>query len=183
MSRVKLWTVESAFKVPVTTRNSVMRPANGSATVFHTKAQYDVASDGCTATSSPVLTCLALVGRSAGDGPYDTTASRNGWTPMLTVADVQSTGNTLRARTARRSPATSSSCVSVPVSKNFSISASSASATISTSASRAAWALSFRPAGMSPSVALPLPSPAKVTAFRPTRSTTPWKAFSSPMGI
>src|SRR3972149_637989 len=37
-SFVKLWTVESDFSVPETTRNIVMRPANGSAPVFHTNA-------------------------------------------------------------------------------------------------------------------------------------------------
>ena len=58
--------------------------------------------------------------------------------PMLRGAEVHTSGKMLgRAATPRSSPATSSSCVSVPASKNFSISASSASATISISASRA----------------------------------------------
>ena len=38
VSRVRLWTVVSDLSVPVMTRNRVMRPANGSATVFHTNA-------------------------------------------------------------------------------------------------------------------------------------------------
>ena len=56
---------------------------------------------------------------------------------MLTSADVQTSGKTLAAAVALRRPATSSSSVSVPASKNFSISFSSASATISIRASRA----------------------------------------------
>ena len=64
-------------------------------------------------------------------------ASSSGWTPMLSAADVHSSGNNLPDAVAARSPATNCSCVSVPASKNFSISDSSASATISMSASRA----------------------------------------------
>ena len=37
-SRVTLWTPWSAVSAPDATRNSVMRPAKGSAIVFHTKA-------------------------------------------------------------------------------------------------------------------------------------------------
>ena len=72
--------------------------------------------------------------------------------------------------------------MSVPASKNFSIRLSSASATISISASRAAFALSVMSAGTAPSVILPDPSAANVYAFIATRSTTPVKCFSSPMG-
>ena len=64
-------------------------------------------------------------------------ASSSGCMPMFAVADAQSTGKMRPAAMPRLRPATSSSCVSVPASKNFSISASSASATISISASRA----------------------------------------------
>ena len=85
-------------------------------------------------------------------------ASSRWGTPMFRVADVTTSGNSLEASTAPRSPATSSSWVSVPASKNFSMSRSSASATISTSASRAAAASSARSAGMAPSVNLPDPS-------------------------
>ena len=71
---------------------------------------------------------------------------------------MQKSGKILRASTAVRRPATSSSCVSVPASKNFSISLSSASATISMSASRAACASSLMSAGTSSSLNFPLPS-------------------------
>ncbi len=57
---------------------------------------------------------------------------------MFSPDEVQKSGNMRRPRTAERRPVTSSSLVSVPASKNFSISLSSASATISISASRAA---------------------------------------------
>ena len=102
--------------------------------------------------------------------------------PMFAVADAHSTGNTRPAATPRLSPASSSSCVSVPASKNFSISASSASATISISASRAACAGPSSSAGIALSEGLPLPSAANVHAFIATRSTTPRNAFSSPIG-
>ena len=52
MSRVRLWTLVSALSVPVMTRNSVMRPAKGSATVFQTKAAYGSAALGVRVTSS-----------------------------------------------------------------------------------------------------------------------------------
>ena len=77
---------------------------------------------------------------------------------MLSVADVQNSGNTRRPITALRSPDTSSSLVSVPASKNFSISWSSASATISMSASRAARASASRAPGTASSRTVPLPS-------------------------
>ena len=81
---------------------------------------------------------------------------------MFCSPDVHSSGNILAARVAAARPFTSSSCVSVPASKNFSISGSSASATISISASRAAVAASVMSAGTAPSVILPEPSAAKV---------------------
>ena len=59
-------TVESDRSVPETTRNSVMRPANGSATVFHTKAAAGPLSVAATVTSSWPFGSLALNGRSAG---------------------------------------------------------------------------------------------------------------------
>ncbi len=77
---------------------------------------------------------------------------------MLTVADVQTSGNTFAAMVAPRSPAMSSSSVSVPASKNFSISFSSFSATISMSASRAASTAAAMSAGTALSVNLPLSS-------------------------
>ena len=48
MSFVELWTVVSAFSTPETTRNMVMRPANGSATVFQTKAAAGPPSEAAT---------------------------------------------------------------------------------------------------------------------------------------
>ena len=80
------------------------------------------------------------------------------------------------------SPLTSSSWVSVPASKKRSISVSSASATISTSASRAAATAPSMAPGTGPSVILLDPSAGKVNAFWFTRSTTPVKCLSSPMG-
>ncbi len=52
MSRERLCTVESARSDPETTRNNVMRPANGSATVFHTNAVYGAFSAAMTAIGS-----------------------------------------------------------------------------------------------------------------------------------
>ena len=101
---------------------------------------------------------------------------------MFASAEVHTSGNSLPALVAVRSPATSSSSVSVPASKNFSISASSASATISISASRAASTAAVMSAGMAASVNLPLSSVSKTSAFLATRSTTPRNARSSPSG-
>ncbi len=110
-------------------------------------------------------------------------ASASGWMPIFLSPDVQKTGKIFPARTPRLRPALSSSWVSVPASKNFSISASSASATISMSASRAALACSATVSGTAPSVIFPDSSPANVYAFIPTRSTTPVNPCSTPMGI
>ena len=124
--------------VPETTRNSVMRPANGSATVFHTKAAAGPLSAAATVTSLLAVLVLGverpLGGRLARRrrSRRAAAACRCWWWPTCTPR-----GKIRPAATPRLSPDTSSSCVSVPASKNFSISASSASATISMSASRA----------------------------------------------
>ena len=101
---------------------------------------------------------------------------------MFAVAEVSTSGKMRAAATPRLSPATRSSWLSVPASKNFSISASSASATISINASRAASAVPTMSPGIDPSTGLPLASLAKVSDFIATRSTTPRKFFSSPIG-
>ena len=51
----------------MTTRNIVMRPANGSAIVFHTNASGGCFSSAAHATSLPFL-FTPVYGRSAGDG-------------------------------------------------------------------------------------------------------------------
>ena len=94
----------------------------------------------------------------AGDGRYDRIASISACAPMLARPDVHTSGKIFDARVAVARPFTSSSCVNVPASKNFSISASSASATISISASRAVLAASAMLAGTAPSLTLPEPS-------------------------
>ena len=119
---------------------------------------------------------------SAGDGVYFTRASRSGTMPILSVAEVHTSGATWPARTAVRRPASSSSCVSVPDSKNFSIRLSSASATISIKASRAVFAEATISSGMSSTEGLPLLPEANTSAFMATRSTTPRKDFSLPIG-
>ena len=67
-SRVMFWIVESAFTVPEMTRNIVMRPANGSATVFQTKTAAGDVSEAFTATPSSDPLAVAVNGRSAGEG-------------------------------------------------------------------------------------------------------------------
>ena len=67
MSLVWLCTVVSALSVPDSTRKSVMRPANGSATVFQTNADTAPPSRAGISISSPSAV-FALSGRSAGDG-------------------------------------------------------------------------------------------------------------------
>ena len=102
--------------------------------------------------------------------------------PITCSPDVQTSGKSRPATVAARNPETSCSCVSVPSAKKVSIKVSSASATISISCSRAIFASSAIAAGTSPSVILPLLSAANVTAFIRTRSTTPVKFRSSPIG-
>ena len=78
--------------------------------------------------------------------------------PVFVMADAGMSGNTLPAVNDACRPPSSSCWVSVPSSKNRSISASSDSATSSINCSRAAWAASACDAGMSPRVNVPLPS-------------------------
>src|SRR2546429_9871932 len=67
VSRVLLWQFESALSEPDPTRNIVMRPANGSAIVFHTKAAAGRFSSAARLLSPPSLV-IGLNGRSAGEG-------------------------------------------------------------------------------------------------------------------
>ena len=73
---------------------------------------------------------------------------------MLRSAEVQTSGNSFAPSVALRSPAISSSSVSVPASKNFSIRCSSFSATISINASRALSTAAVMSAGTAPFGAL-----------------------------
>ena len=52
---VLLWTVESDFSDPDTTRNIVIRPANGSAMVFHTNADAGAFSSAARGDVAAVL--------------------------------------------------------------------------------------------------------------------------------
>ena len=66
-SLVLLCTVESAFSTPETTRNIVMRPANGSAIVFQTNADSGALLVGGARDRGAGLV-EPVNGRSAGDG-------------------------------------------------------------------------------------------------------------------
>src|SRR5262249_58175021 len=94
VSRVLLAQFESAFNEPDTTRNIVIRPANGSATVFQTNAAAGALSSAARGVSAPSLP-MPRNGRSAGDGRYDTTASSSCCTPTFSVADVHTSGKHL----------------------------------------------------------------------------------------
>ena len=72
----------------------VMRPANGSAIVFHTNADSGPFSSAARATAAPSLSRPAN-GRSAGDGRYATMASSSCGTPTFSSADVQTSGKIL----------------------------------------------------------------------------------------
>ena len=158
-----------------------MRPANGSAIVFHTKAESGPFSSAARVTFAPCLS-RPVNGRSAGAGRYATIASSSWGMPTFSSADEQTSGKSLPAIAALRSPDTSSASVSVPASKKCSMSFSSFSATISMSASRAASTSALMSAGTAPSVNAPPPSFLKTNARFVTRSTTPRKSFSSPIG-
>ena len=119
----------SDLSAPETTRNSVIRPANGSATVRQTNAEYGACSD---AGTCDVAAAVALargerpIGRRrhVGDERVEQRLHRRRWSaPTCTAA-----GRASHAATPRFSPWTISSLVSVPSSKKRSISASSASA-------------------------------------------------------
>ncbi len=91
VSFVTLCTVASDFSEPESTRNSVMRPANGSATVFHTNAAAGPPSFvGMSTTSPPAF--FAFSGRSTGDGTYVTIASSSGWIPTFAIEEVSTSG-------------------------------------------------------------------------------------------
>ncbi len=67
LSRVTLCTVASDFRTPETTRKSVIRPANGSAIVFHTVATSGSLSWAVSVTASPAA-LRPETGRSLGGG-------------------------------------------------------------------------------------------------------------------
>ena len=142
--------------------------------VFQTKAAAGFLSSASRTVSAPALSS-PRIGRSTGDGRQARTESSSCCTPMLSVADVQTSGKILPAMVAARNPVTISSSLRVPASKNFSISFSSFSATISISASRAASTAAVISPGIAPSENLPLSSVWKRNAFLETRSTTPRK--------
>ena len=77
--------------VPDATRNMVIRPANGSAIVFHTNAAVGLSLEAASATGLSFVSTPGN-GRSAGDGVYVTRASKSGAIPMLRVAEVHSSG-------------------------------------------------------------------------------------------
>ena len=116
-----------------------MRPANGSAIVFQTYAAAGPASRpprrGLPGRRIRRLERAFGRGRRIGENRVEERLHAD-----VAGGGRAEDGEDLPAATPRFNPATSSSCVSVPASKNFSISASSASATISISASRADWA-------------------------------------------
>ena len=65
---VAFCTVSSDASAPAATRNSVIRPANGSAIVFHTNAAAGPLSSASYDTDSPLSRATAGNGRSAADG-------------------------------------------------------------------------------------------------------------------
>ena len=127
-----------------------MRPACGSTSVFHTKAESGASAAGRRVASAFVAGSVPFASpRSAGEGRRSTIASRTAWTPTFRRDEAGRTGKTLPATTAWRSPFASCSWESVPFSKNSSMSSSLLSATISTSFSRQAFAGSCWAAGTS----------------------------------
>ena len=174
MSRVRLWTVASDLSVPVMTRNSVMRPAKGSATVFQTNAAYGSLAFGVAATSA---FCFVSVAANWPLGRGGQVVRRSRRAP----AACRCSGALTRRR-AGRSCRSGSPCAGRPPvppasacpPRRTSPSARRRLLPPSRSARRAR--LSRRPTaapGSRPSVALPLPSAGYVHAFIATRSMTP----------
>ncbi len=156
-----------------------MRPANGSETVLKTWATAGSFSLQKIIAGFPSLPTASVL-RSSGDGRRATHASRIRMAPTVWEEEAQRTGKILRSTISRFNPGTMSWASRVPWAKNFSMRSSSPSATASTRASCSALARSASSAGIGPS--LRFPSSLTCASIR-TRSTVPWKAFSSPMGM
>mmetsp|Transcript_7613 Transcript_7613/g.22780 ORF Transcript_7613/g.22780 Transcript_7613/m.22780 type:complete len:244 (-) Transcript_7613:216-947(-) len=112
------------------------------------------------------------------------TASSRGWTPLFLNAVPHSTGTKAPPMVPFLISLVRSSSEGSSPSKNFSMASSSSSTQASTNAILYSSAWSWRSAGMSRSSKLaPISSPVQTMAFILTRSTTPWKSSSAPMGI
>ena len=171
-----LSTVESGLKVPESTRTTLSWPAKGSARVLNTKAAMGPSSATSSSASSP---CQAAWSR--GEGKRSCTMSRIRPPPMFMSAEPQATGTSSPERTPARMPWATSSGVSSPSSRYFSMSSSSASAMFSTMVSRRDSTSSAMSPGISPSDTPP--SASKSSALPPRTSTTPLKSSLEPMGM
>ena len=121
-------------------------------------------------------------GTSSGEGSISMTASSSGCTPLFLNEEPASTGVTLVDSVAWRSASFSFSTGISSSPRNASMIPSSKSAAASIRAARNSSALSTRPAGIS-STSNSVPSSSFQTrAFIVTRSTTPRKSPSDPIG-
>mmetsp|Transcript_999 Transcript_999/g.1807 ORF Transcript_999/g.1807 Transcript_999/m.1807 type:complete len:234 (-) Transcript_999:545-1246(-) len=125
-----------------------------------------------------------MSGRSVGAGRYEMTASSKGWTPLFLKAVPQRTGTKSPPMVPFLMSFFRSSTDGSSPSKNFSIASSSSSTHDSIRAVLYSSAWSLRSSGMSLSSKLaPISSPVHTMAFMVTKSTTPSKSSSAPIGI
>ena len=101
---------ESCLTTPEKTRNRLMRPANGSASVLNTYAIGSPSSSGSISTSLPSPSRAVTAPFLAGDGRSCTSASSSRSVPRFLVAMPQVTGKIVPAVTPSLSAETISSC-------------------------------------------------------------------------
>ena len=123
----------------------------------------------------------ATNGCRSGVAPQSTMKSISGVMPMLFKAEPQNTNAAVPLEQASFMPCSISLSVNSSPSRYFASKSSSASAAASTRASLYLSTSSIKSAGISCSLALPVP-PSKIKAFILIRSTTPLKESSAPMG-
>src|SRR5690606_38373266 len=122
-------------------------------------------------------------GTSTGDGSSWITPSSMACTPLFLNAEPQNIGTISVARVRTRSASMISASASSSPPRYFSISSSLASAAVSIMKVRASSAVSTRSAGMSPySNFMPCEASSQWMAFIFSRSTTPLKPSSAPIG-
>ncbi len=161
--------VESDDTVPSITRKTLMRPANGSATVLKTKAALEAPS---------MWTSKSFF---AGDGTPSTSRSSVAVVPRFLVATPHATGKISPRVTASFSACATSSAESSWPSRYRSIRLSSVSTTESRSCSRYFATWSAISAGISPGADSLAPS-GLVYAVMCSRSTIPPTSCSAPIG-
>ena len=151
--------------------------------ILNASAENFSSSDALRSADSPLSSSPLTGGMSTGDGRKSITASSMRCTPLFLKAVPHSIGWISQAMVRSRSALTISARVSSSPPRYFSISASLASAADSTIFSRHSLQVATSSAGMSVySNFTPWLASSQMIAFISSRSTTPWKPSSAPIG-